>query len=313
MAHHNLVQLSTVLALGSAYIRRQHFLSASGRVKAAKALSAPFLSPGASLRWIQFLRSNSLAQKVVRRSPDFAVKPVLKYLNTDYQFADRVRTLTSHYDFVTRQFSATDVELIYFGGGLKLAEFCGSTGTSYKVILGTYSPCHNEGEMVLKIVTSNGDVICFVIFSVGSSVDGKLRVELGAIQGARRQHPALSILAAKDFHSMRPTHLLMAILYSFAQHCQIHSIVCVSTRSQMCYLDGGNASFRTHYDPLWEELDGRPDSSGFYLLPGELSHRAGPKQNDKHPNRHRRRIELKAAIADMMQTSLRSAAAGLQT
>ena len=100
---------------------------------------------------------------------------------------------------------------------------------------------------------------------------------------------------------MRPSHLLMAIVYSFSRHCKIDAIACVSTKFKSI---AQNPSFRTHYDPLWEELGGQPNASGFYMLPQGLSHRHGPKQQSKHPRRHRLRTELKTDIARMIQDRL---------
>jgi uncharacterized protein VirK/YbjX len=294
-------KISAVIALAPAYICKEHLLSFSGNGRALKALSAPVLNPGATVRWLIFLQTNNLAQKIVHRNPNFLVKPLLRYISNSYEFADRVRVLASHYDFTMRQFSHAAWNRIYFAGGLRLAEFIGKSGISYRVILTSYSDTHNEGEMLLKIETCGGDVICFVIFSVGSDADESPRIELGAIQGARRAHPEVSKTATKDFHSMRPNHLLLAILYSFSRSCQIHSIICVNTQSQ---INRGNPSFVTDYDPFWEELGGRRFSSGFYLLPPKLSHRDGPKQNDKHASRHQRRAKLKAEIAKMMHSQL---------
>ena len=128
------------------YIRRDHVLSATGRGKAFRALSAPFLNPSATVLWLQFLRTNDLARRLGHRDPQFLVKPLTRYLNVTYQFADRVRALISHYEFVRQQFTESDLEVIYFGAGITLAEFLGKSGTSYRVVLSTYSVSHNEGR-----------------------------------------------------------------------------------------------------------------------------------------------------------------------
>ena len=226
-----------MIGLVPAYLCKEHVLSPVGRARAFKALSAPLSNPKASISWTRFLRSNTLARRLVRETPDFAVKPLLKYLNMNYEFADKVRTLLSHYNFVTQEFSEEDIRAIYFGDGIDLAEFRGKSGTVYRVRLTTYAICHCEGEMVLKIETSAGDVICFAIFSVGSFTDGRRRIELGAIQGARASlDPIVTKVATRDFHSVRPKHLLMAIFYSFAAHCKIDAILCVTNLFFLCVL-----------------------------------------------------------------------------
>ena len=297
-----MLKISAVVGFAPLYLRKEHLLSLSGNARALKALAAPVFIPSATARWFKFLRTNNLAQRIVQRNQHFLVKPMLRYLSNAYEFTDRVDVLVSHYNFMTQRFTEAVWNSIYFGGGLQLAEFVGTSGTSYRVILTSHSDIHNEGEMLLKIETCDGDTICFIIFSVGSGADRRPRIELGAIQGARRSRPVVSQIATKDFHSMRPSHLLMAILYSFSHYYKIPSIICVNTKSQV---NRGNPSFVTDYDPFWEELGGRWFTSDFYLLPSALSHRDGPKkQHDKHANRHRRRATLKADIAKMIQSRL---------
>src|SRR5215813_1483792 len=132
------IALGSTLALGLKYISEEHVRTSAGRARALRALSAPLRSPEASFRWVKFLHSNDFARQLLRRDRGFALKPVVKYLNATYQFPDRVRTLVSHYGFVTRQFSAAQLDAIHFGPGLLLAEFIGKSGLTYRVTLGTY-------------------------------------------------------------------------------------------------------------------------------------------------------------------------------
>lgn len=288
--------LSTLIALTSTYIRQEHLRTLAGRSRALKALSAPLRSPRASLRWVMFLYRNKLARKLLRGNPHFAVRPLLKYLNSNYQFQDRVRTIVSHYEFVARQFSEMQLEAMYFGAGLSLAAFTGKSGTIYRVVLGTYSPRHPEGEMLLKIETSRGEVICFATFSIGCS-EQKLRIELGALQGARRNvSPDITKIATRDFHSTRPKHLLMALLSRFAGNYDIPLLVCISKKAHM---DRSNVCFYADYDGFWQELGGQElVGSGFYSI--SLDHVVPARASSKHQSRHQRRASLKSDIAKML-------------
>src|SRR5262245_38051725 len=93
--------------------------------KVPKALSAALASPTASFRWLSFLWSNQFAQLRSRRNPGFVIKPFKRYLNENYKFPDRVRSLVSHYEFAVERFSSEQLESIHFGAGLILAEFNG--------------------------------------------------------------------------------------------------------------------------------------------------------------------------------------------
>ena len=258
-------KVSSLVAMTSMYIRDEHLGTADGRIRALKALSAPIRSPRASFRWITFLRNNNLAKAQLARESDFAVKPLLKYLNLRYAFHDRVRVIVSHYDFVTRQFSASDIDLIYGGNGLCLAEFFGKSGAPYRVVLSTYSVCHPEGEMVLRIETAEAEVICFAIFSIGESFNGKPQIELGCLQGARRTSgPNVTKLAAKDFHSTLAKHFLIDVLCSFARTLKIPLIGCISDRTSMA---SHNPDCHAQHDSFWKEFGARElDNSGFYML-----------------------------------------------
>ena len=276
--------------------------------KALKALLDALRSPRAVFRWVEFLRSNKFAQVRCRRTPDFIVKPFKRYLNSNYQFPDRVRSLLCHYEFIAKRFCDTQLQSIYFGAGLTLAEFPGKSDTSYRIVLGTHPLCHNEGEMLLKIVTSRCEVICFALFTIGLSMDGKLQLELGTIQGqSQKTNIDATKIATRDFHGMRPKHLLMSILYSFAHHCKIDQIVCVATRAHPNYRNGTNIYFYSNYDLLWSQLGGQLTGSGFYLLPSRFSYCADVNQGRKHRGRHRRRVKLKSNIFRLLENGLTTA------
>jgi hypothetical protein len=149
---------SRVTALRSIYAKIRTAARSAGVLKC---FSAPVRSPIATLHWIRCLCGNTLAKRLFHRKRDFLLKPLWEYLNRQYRFADRVRTLVSHYEFVVRQFTDAQIDAMYFGSGLVLAEFSGRSGGRYRVSLATYSVWHDEGEMLLRIETADGEVICF--------------------------------------------------------------------------------------------------------------------------------------------------------
>jgi uncharacterized protein VirK/YbjX len=221
-----------------------------------------------------------------------------------YTFHDRVRVLISHYEFLTQHFSSLDIDLIYEDNGLCLAEFIGKSGTFYRVVLGTYSVCHPEGEMVLRIETSDAEVICFAIFSIGESFNGRPQIELGCLQGARRTSgPCVTKLAAKDFHSTRPKHFLMAILASFARTFKIPFICCIRDHTSVTSL---NQDCRAQHGSFWREFCGRElDNSGFYMRSVDYD---APKQvTHKHTRRRKMRATQKREIYKMMGAKLGTA------
>src|SRR5262249_14142296 len=114
--------------------------TAQALYKVPKALLAALGSPTASFRWLSFFWSNQFAQLRLHRNPGFVVKPFKRYLNENYKFPDRVRSLVSHYEFAVERLSSEQLESIHFGAGLILAEFHGKSGVCYRVVLGTHSP-----------------------------------------------------------------------------------------------------------------------------------------------------------------------------
>jgi uncharacterized protein VirK/YbjX len=280
-----------------------HLATTRGRASAIRVVADALKNPGATLSWLKFLAGNKLAQRQLRLSKSFTTKAMGRYLNKNYQFSDRVRAIVTHYDFIAGSFHQDFLSEIYFGAGVQLADFAGRSGKRYKIVLGTYSVWHPEGEMKIAINTHDDCRICFAIFSVGAFSDGELRIELGCIQGARPMPDInLTKIATSDFHSMRPKHLLIAALYEFARSLNITSIVCVSTNSQI-----STEPFLARYDPFWLELDGKLYSDGFYHLPSRMSHRDRGPGGRGHASRHRRRVALKSAIAGMIRQSIERA------
>jgi uncharacterized protein VirK/YbjX len=293
--------LSTLAVQAAKTIYSGHLTTSGGRASASLLLRQMLANPRASLCWFGFLQSNELARRQRHLSQPFIIKALTKYLNRNYSFGDRVRTIVSHYEFLTREFCQKSLTRIYFGRGLVLANFLGRSGAYYTISLGTYSVDHPEGELLIKI-ESNGKLVCFAIFSIGSVRGGIPRLEIGCIQGARPDSVSqVTKVATSDFYSMRPKHLLIAVLYEFAQALDIRSLVCVSAASHI----NPHNSFSVRYDPLLIELNGQIDASGFYRLPTKLSHRDQAIGGRGHPRRHRKRTDLKETIGAMVQAKVR--------
>jgi uncharacterized protein VirK/YbjX len=295
--------ISAVAVQAARTIYSGHLATSDGRASASSLLRQMLTNPEASLCWFGFLQSNELARRQRHLSRPFITKAMTKYLNKNYSFKDRVRTIVSHYEFLTREFCQPSLTCIYFGGGLPLADFIGKSGAHYTISLGTYSIDHSEGEMLVKI-EANGELVCFAIFSIGSTRCGVPRLEIGCLQGARPDPESrVTKLATSDFYSMRPKHLLIAVLYDFAEALDIGSLVCVSTAAQI--KNDPRNPFTARYDPLLIELNGQLDASGFYRLPSELSHRDGSIGGGRHRRRHRQRACLKETIGAMVQAKMR--------
>src|SRR5712672_1438226 len=131
--------LSAMIVQTAGNIFGGHLATASGRASAIRVVADAFASPSATLSWFKFLGSNELAKRQLRLSRPFATKAMARYLNKDYHFSDRVRAIVTHYEFLAEQFHEESLCAIYFGTGLQLASFTGRSGTTYKIMLGTYS------------------------------------------------------------------------------------------------------------------------------------------------------------------------------
>ena len=285
-----------VIELG---LRGGYFRSFKKSLLAMRAVALSVFMPHVSRKWVLFLRSDDFIRQWVIQRPVFAFKPFGKYLNRQYRFSDRVTSLISHYQFVRDKIPDHQLNSIFFGDGLLLAEFLGKTGALYRLKLAVNDPsCENEGELLLKLETAEGDRTSFIVFNIGSA-NGMPRIEVGCLQGSTS---SLEKAAARDFHSMRPKHLLVTFLYEVAHHWCITSIVCVKTTEQANF---AKKSFAANYDGFWHELGGQLADTGFYALPAHLWHvdKAKPRDSSK-AGRHRRRNELKNAVSDMLKQRL---------
>jgi uncharacterized protein VirK/YbjX len=218
-----------------------------------------------------------------------------------YNFSDRVRTLLTHYEFLTKALSASQLNTIYFDGGLCLAEFDGKTGARYRLILSQFGAPTKEGDMSIRIETENATTICFSIFSVGSFRDGRKRIEVGCLQGARRD-PKINLtkIATNDFYSTRPKHLMIDILNRIAACWGIDCIAYISKASGMC---SSSADCYADHDLFFRELGGQLDAFGFFVLPAR--ERRQPRAlSHKHSSRRRRRSELRSAIFSQVENTI---------
>src|SRR5262249_5375498 len=96
--------LSAMVAQAAKIIFSGHLATPRGRASASSLLRQMLANPSASRRWFGFLQSNELARRQRRLFQPFIIKAMTKYLNKNYSFRDRVRTIVSHYEFLTREF-----------------------------------------------------------------------------------------------------------------------------------------------------------------------------------------------------------------
>src|SRR5689334_15411839 len=101
----NMKWLSAMIVQTAWTISSGHLATATGRASAIRVASDALTSPGATLSWVKFLRSNELAQKQLKLSKAFTTKAMgSKYLNKNYRYSDRVRSIVSHYEFLVDKF-----------------------------------------------------------------------------------------------------------------------------------------------------------------------------------------------------------------
>src|SRR5262249_6923992 len=109
---------SSTLVVLNKYLYKEHLRTTAGHARVIKGLAVALRGPRSSLLWITLLFTNKLANTLLRHDGNFAAKPFGNYLNKQYEFDDRIRTIISHYEFVTNNFRVEFIDSIYFSSGL---------------------------------------------------------------------------------------------------------------------------------------------------------------------------------------------------
>jgi uncharacterized protein VirK/YbjX len=265
--------------------------------------------PVASLKWAIVLKIAPGLRVWFRRNPRLLLKPGRHYINRNYSYGLRIKTIFNHYAALTRVISQLSFESLAQGNSIQLANLVGKNGGRYQISLGRTNRFDREGELVLLLWDSTQcREVYWLAFSLNIYED-HTGVEIGCIQGPSSEDARELIkCATKDLYGIRPRNLLADALYALATTWNVTAHFGVCNKSRIYSGDKTQAD----YDAFWLELGGTLGENGMFCLPTELHHHQLTEVPSRHRSEYRMRMKLREALGMQISMAARSIGTTLQ-
>lgn len=215
---------------------------------------------------LYYLFSNSNLKPVIKSQPDIYNKAFRSYLFCNIAIKNKFEHIQSHYNYISKNFTANAIEKIYSTFELNLLEFDLENIGKIKVKLCYIAALGKEGEMTLLIDLNDKD-----LYSISFSFyekNNELEFIIYGIQSRSAVNPDTIKQVTKKMHGVRPRNYLFFIL---RQICEVYNVNKISAiRSQFHVANCSHVSktdkFQANYDQYWEEENGIVGDK-FYTLP----------------------------------------------
>ncbi len=267
-------------------------------------------------RQVKAIFHDPFFRQIVSANPGIYEKIYREYIFCGATIDERLRLLTSHYQFVREVFDHSLIKSIYLLRNHQLCTVPLSCGAE-KVFarLSYLVRFEKEGELTLGLHDKSGRRLYSISFSF-QSCNGKRTALIGCIIGSdmiscSEEESPLSIKSlTKGMHGIRPKNLVFFLLQAFCQHLGVHSIMAVGSDS---HIYSGQAKRRDRisfdYDDFWEEVGGRvaEDDRKLFSLPLHYTRRSFEEMRSNKRAIYLRRYALLDDIDAQIQQTMNSA------
>lgn len=229
--------------------------------------------------------------------PDFAERPLNKYLHRDWKGKQKLLTITYTVDLIEKTFTTDAISAMFSAErkGLCVADIELKSGDFAHLKL-IYSQYPREGDLTLHLLNETGDDIYLMSFSFGT--EGQLYI--CSLQGPSTEQSTEQVKSiTKQMHGMRPKNLLMSSIYAVAEFFKCTSIMGISNNSHI-----KRQHLKSSYDTFWQECDATLSPDGWFHLPLTEPVRDIELVKSQHRSAFRKREALRDAMHQSILNSL---------
>lgn len=274
----------------------QHTATAAyGRKLAIKKWLGRTLYPQQTAAWQHCLQTNPvLCALQDRLSVTLAQTKIYRpYLSRHLTCTDRVQVLQQHYGHLATLPMASLVPAAAAERVL-LSEWCCKSGQPAKLFLTAVQDGHREGELCLRLSYQNEDLYaCNLVFMADHS--GHMHLMVGRLQGVASQDAVRQ--ATRDFHSNRPTNLLVAVVRHMAHVTGCKGVILVSNANRVALNAWRRRKISADYDGTWLDMGAVARSDGNFQLPVLV---APDVDIDGAPQKKRSELRRKLALMETL-------------
>ncbi|MCW2257963.1 uncharacterized protein VirK/YbjX [Providencia alcalifaciens] len=229
--------------------------------------------------------------------PDFAERPLNKYLHRDWKGKQKLLTITYTIDLIEKTFTTDAISAMFSTErkGLCVADIELKSGDFAHLKL-IYSRYPREGDLTLHLLNETGDDIYLMSFSFGT--EGQLYI--CSLQGPSTEQSNEQVKSiTKQMHGMRPKNLLMSSIYAIAEFFKCTSIMGISNNSHI-----KRQHLKSSYDTFWQECNATLTRDGWHHLPLTEPVRDIELVKSQHRSAFRKREALRDAMHQNILSSL---------
>lgn len=200
-----------------------------------------------------FLINHPYLKKEVYRYPCLCSKIHRPYIQNDFSIDDKVKIISSSYDFLDKFFNKNILEALYKTGSLKLCDIFGKNEKKYSLFFNLYTNFEKEGEFNLICENSDKKILAKLTFSIWEN-----KILIGGLQGLEKnENQELLKEATKDLYGLFPKKLVIEALYFLFPKLDKVAVgnnkhIYLSLR----YKFKKQRTIHANYDEFWESLGG---------------------------------------------------------
>jgi uncharacterized protein VirK/YbjX len=250
--------------------------------------------------FLDFVYASPRMMAYRQRDPRLLERHMHRYINANWKRSQRLESLHQHYRFVLAHLPNGLFDLVYALGHASLGSMKAKDGSLLTLCMRPPIFMGCEGELCLQLCDVNEDPLYSIVFSI---VGERPRIVIGCLQGPRGDNAKDVVRAlTRNLYGMRPKHLMLSLVYTFARHFGITEISAISNDAHPLRRTG--RPVLADYDAFWEEQQGMAAGGGWYILPSSQSHKSEADVPSNHRSAFRRREALRRETEQLLANAL---------
>lgn len=251
-------------------------------------------------RFLAFIAAHPQMRAYRQRDPRLLERHMHRYLNEHWHRRQRLDCLQQHYRFALTHFPSGLFDLVYALGYARLGSLTAKDGSSLILCLRPpiFKGC--EGELCLQLCDDQENPLYSIVFTVS---DESPAIMIGCLQGPRGDNAREIVRElTRNMHGMRPKQLMLSLVYAFARHYGIGTLLAISNDAHPLRRTG--RPVHADYDAFWEEQQGRRIDGGWYALPSSPPQKSEVEVASHHRAAFRRRESLRRQAEHVLAGAL---------
>lgn len=242
---------------------------------------------------------------VIKSQPDIYNKPFRSYLFCNIAIKNKFEHIQSHYNYISKNFSANAIKMIYSTFESNLLEFELDDIGKIKVKLCYIASLGKEGEMTLLLDLNDKDLYS-ISFSFYEN-DNDLEFIIYGIQSRSAVDSNTIKQVTKKMHGVRPRNYLFFILRQICEVFNVNKINAIKSQFHVANCSHVNKTdkFQANYDQYWEEENGIKGNI-FYTLPLIETRKTMEEIVSKKRSMYNKRYNMLDEHKEVMQKILKS-------